>query len=70
MNKYAEMIKQGIMGRTELGWETQGGCVPDPKLSWSSEGDLGRSKDLASAYVLRHQTPTVLKFQKRVWRFG
>ena len=28
------------------------------------------TEDLASAYVLRHQTPTVLKFRERVRRFG
>ena len=44
MNEYAEMIKQGIMGRTEPDRETQGGYVPDPKLGQSSEGDLGRSR--------------------------
>ena len=38
------MIKWGIIGQTELGWETEGGCVPDPKLGWSLEGDLGRSR--------------------------
>ena len=27
-------------------------------------------EDLASAYVLRHWTPTVLEFRTRVWKFG
>ena len=31
---------QGIMGQTEPGWRTVGGCVLDPKLGRSSEGDL------------------------------
>ena len=43
MNKEAEMLKRGKMGWTELGWKTVGDCVPDLKLGWSSEGDLGHS---------------------------
>ena len=31
------------MGQTELGWKTVEDCMPDPKLGWSSEGDLGCS---------------------------
>ena len=32
------------MGQTELGWTTVEDCMPDLKLSWSSEGDLGHSR--------------------------
>ena len=34
------------MVQTELGWRTIEGCVPDTKLGWSSEGDLGCSNNL------------------------
>ena len=33
----------GVTDRTELGWKTVEGCVPDPKLGQSLEGDLGHS---------------------------
>ena len=49
--------KAGVIGRTEPGWETEGGCVPDPKLGWSSEGDLGRSTDPS---VITESTSTLL----------
>ena len=42
------MIKRGIIGRTEPGWRTIGGCAPDLKLGWSSEGDLGCSTQTTS----------------------
>ena len=39
------MIKRGgVTDWTEPGQRTVGGCVLDPKLSQSSEGDLGHSK--------------------------
>ena len=40
------MIKREIMGRTELGLRTVEGCAPDPKLGWSSEGDLVHSREI------------------------
>ena len=38
------MMEQISRGQSEPGWKTIEECVPDPKLGWSSESDLGHSR--------------------------
>ena len=44
--------KVGVTDQTEPGQRTVEGCVPDPKLGQSSEGDLGRSSMVCSPILL------------------
>ena len=44
------------MDQTELGQKAVEDCMLDPKLSWSSEGDLGHSMNLNTIVFMGSKT--------------